>query len=197
MSTYVNLSRATLTSRAHTHTHNAPKAAFRFRRVKRKEEIQERNNNGDPKCLLLFGSSSLTEARVSCGELSAIKHLHIHSFMFLSLFYVYAPHANSLSVLPNQQQEIAADTLKENDLDPEKDEKQLQELIKVIKDTVNAEKKRIREEKAAWKAKIDGIGAEKKKALDELKIWKYYPQNEYPDVSGNKVRTSFLFALRP
>jgi hypothetical protein len=81
-------------------------------------------------------------------------------------------------------------------LDPEKDEKQLQELIKVIKDTVNAEKKRIREEKAAWKAKIDGIGAEKKKALDELKIWKYYPQNEYPDVSGNKVRTSFLFALR-
>lgn len=84
-------------------------------------------------------------------------------------------------------EEIAADTLKENDLDPEKDEKQLQELIKVIKDTVNAEKKRIREEKAAWKAKIDGIGAEKKKALDELKIWKYYPQNEYPDVSGNKV----------
>lgn len=99
-------------------------------------------------------------------------------------------------LIPHQQQEIAADTLKENDLDPEKDEKQLQELIKVIKDTVNAEKKRIREEKAAWKAKIDGIGAEKKKALDELKIWKYYPQNEYPDVSGNKVRTSFLFALR-
>merc|ERR1711879_655586 len=63
-------------------------------------------------------------------------------------------------------EEIAAETLKENDLDPEKDEKQLQELIKVIKDTVNAEKK---------------------KALDELKIWKYYPQNEYPDVSGNKV----------
>ncbi len=100
-------------------------------------------------------------------------------------------------LIPHQQQEIAADTLKENDLDPEKDEKQLQELIKVIKDTVNAEKKRIREEKAAWKAKIDGIGAEKKKALDELKIWKYYPQNEYPDVSGNKVRTSFLFGLRP
>jgi hypothetical protein len=99
-------------------------------------------------------------------------------------------------LIPHQQQEIAADTLKENDLDPEKDEKQLQELIKVIKDTVNAEKKRIREEKAAWKARIDGIGAEKKKALDELKIWKYYPQNEYPDVSGNKVRTSFLFALR-
>lgn len=30
------------------HTPYAPKAAFRFRQVKRKEEIQERNNNGDP-----------------------------------------------------------------------------------------------------------------------------------------------------
>lgn len=117
---------------------------------------------------------------------------YIHTAFFMSSLSSTSSraHANSLSVLPNQQQEIAADTLKENDLDPEKDEKQLQELIKVIKDTVNAEKKRIREEKAAWKARIDGIGAEKKKALDELKIWKYYPQNEYPDVSGNKVRTS-------
>jgi predicted AlkP superfamily phosphohydrolase/phosphomutase len=87
-------------------------------------------------------------------------------------------------------QEIAADVLKDNDVDPEKNKDQLEALIKVIKKTVNDEKARIREEKAAWKKRMDSISPEKRKALDELQIWKYYPQNKYPDVSGNKVPTT-------
>jgi hypothetical protein len=83
--------------------------------------------------------------------------------------------------------EFAEGVLKDHGLDPKENQAQLEALIEEIKNTVSAEKARIRAAKAAWQAKLDALGPEKRKALDELKIWKYYPQNEHPDISGNKV----------
>lgn len=86
------------------------------------------------------------------------------------------------------KQEFAEGVLKDHGLDPKENQAQLEALIEEIKNTVSAEKARIRAAKAAWQAKLDALGPEKRKALDELKIWKYYPQNEHPDISGNKAR---------
>lgn len=87
-------------------------------------------------------------------------------------------------------QEIAESVLRDNDLDPEKDTDALEQLKQTIRTSVEAEKKRIKEEKAAWRENINSLSPEEKKALDELKILKFYPQNEYPDLSACKVPSS-------
>ena len=63
-------------------------------------------------------------------------------------------------------------------------------LKKAIQENVRAFKLKKKEERLARKKRIDAIPQEQKDAIKNMKLLKYYPGNEWPDVS--KVKAKFI-----
>lgn len=84
-------------------------------------------------------------------------------------------------------QEFVVETIKENELD---ESKHAEPLKQAIRDAVKATKLKYKAEKEERKKRIDAISQEEREAIKSMKLLKFYPQNEWPDVS--KIKSPFI-----
>lgn len=83
--------------------------------------------------------------------------------------------------------EFLEETLKDNELDAAK---HAEPLKKAIIDTVKATKMKYKAEREERKKRIDAISQEARDAIKNMKLLKFYPQNDWPDVS--KIKSPFI-----
>lgn len=83
--------------------------------------------------------------------------------------------------------EFLEEQIKENDLDPAK---HTEPLKRSITDAVKATKRKYRAEKEARKKRLDEISPEDKEAIKKMKLLKFYPQNDWPDIS--QIKSKFV-----
>lgn len=79
------------------------------------------------------------------------------------------------------------ETIKENDLDPSK---HTEPLKKAIREAVKGTKLKHKKEREERQKRIDAISPADREAMKSMKLLKFYPENEWPDVS--KVKSSFI-----
>lgn len=82
-------------------------------------------------------------------------------------------------------EEFVEKEIEENELDTKK---HTEALKTAIKETVRATKLKYKAEREARKKRIDDIPKEDRLAIQNMKLYKFYPANEWPDVSGIKAR---------
>lgn len=82
-------------------------------------------------------------------------------------------------------EDFVEEQLKENDLDAEVHGEPLKTAIR---DGVRAAKLKIKELKEERKKQIDAISPEERDAIRNMKLIKFYPMNEWPDLSGAKSK---------
>ena len=83
--------------------------------------------------------------------------------------------------------EFVEETLKENGLDADKHSAPLK---KAIKEAEKATKLKYKAEREARRKRIADIPQESRDAIKNMKLLKFYPQNEWPDVS--KIKAPFI-----
>lgn len=83
--------------------------------------------------------------------------------------------------------EFVEETLRDNELDKEKHAEPLKEYIRV---SVKNTKMRQKAEKEEKKKRIEAMSKEELEGIRNMKLIKFYPQNEWPDVS--KVKSRFI-----
>lgn len=83
--------------------------------------------------------------------------------------------------------EFVTETLEENDLDAEK---HTEPLKNAIREAVKATKLKYKAEREARQKMVDAIPKEDREAIKKMKLLKFYPENEWPDVS--KIKSKFI-----
>lgn len=83
--------------------------------------------------------------------------------------------------------EFVEETIEENELDSEK---HAEPLKTAIREAVKATKIKYKAERDERQKRIDAIPVEDREAMKNMKIVKFYPENEWPDVS--KVKSTFV-----
>lgn len=82
-------------------------------------------------------------------------------------------------------EEFVDETLQENELD----EKEYKEVVKkAIQEATRKHKQKNKAEKEERKKRIDAITPEEREAIKNMKLIKFYPSNEWPDISACKSR---------
>lgn len=82
-------------------------------------------------------------------------------------------------------EEFVEETITENELDKEK---HTSALTDAIRQAVKATKLKYKAEQEERKKRIDEFSQEQKDAIKSVKLFKFYPANEWPDVSNIKSR---------
>lgn len=83
--------------------------------------------------------------------------------------------------------EFVQETIKDNELDADK---HTEALKTAIRDAVKATKLKYKAEKEERKKRINAISPEEREAIKSMKLLKFYPLNEWPDVS--KIKSPFV-----
>lgn len=83
--------------------------------------------------------------------------------------------------------EFVEETIKDNELDASK---HAEPLKQAIRDAVKATKLKYKAEKEERKKRVDAISHEARKAIKSMNLIKFYPQNDWPDVS--KIKSPFI-----
>lgn len=83
--------------------------------------------------------------------------------------------------------EFVAEKLEENELDAEK---HAEPLKTAIREAVKATKRKYKAEREGRQKRIDAISSDEREAIKNMKLLKFYPMNDWPDVS--KVKSPYI-----